>query len=74
MADRGGFPVVIVASGGHPVTNTLKAPPATPHASIGIPITLIASGGFPLTLINADGTAYSVGGGGASATYYYLGF
>jgi len=63
-----GIPVIIVLSGGIPVTqlNYEDAPPpspSTPDATAssndyGIKITLVASGGIPMNIFNLDGTPY----------------
>lgn len=52
--------VVVVASGGIPVTNlgAAGAVPLTVVASGGTPVTIVASGGLPVTLLNADGSFY----------------
>jgi lysophospholipase L1-like esterase len=60
----GGPPVVIVTSGGLPVTNVASGIAFTPVDS-GLAVTLVDSGGLPITLINADGTLWSSGVSGA---------
>jgi hypothetical protein len=63
MASNPGIPVVILASGGRPVTQlqssvAAAAPVMTPNATLGQAITLVVSGGLPAVLINTDGTDY----------------
>jgi hypothetical protein len=57
------LPVVIVASGGIPVTEIAAGGPGLPvvSASIGLPITIVASGGLPV--IGSGGGGGGGGGG-----------
>lgn len=66
-----GIPVIVVLTGGIPVTqlNYAEAPgpvPGAPVATVssngyGIKVTLVESGGVPMNLFNIDGTAYAGG-------------
>ena len=63
-------PVVIVPSGGVPVTNVARldgATPMTPVSDLGTAITLTPNA-TPITLVNADGTLWSDGGGSNAFT------
>lgn len=53
-----GFAVVIVESGGIPVTNTENATPVVVTEATGIAITLVDDLGMPVTMLNSDGTPW----------------
>lgn len=63
MANSLSKPVVLMSSGGLPVTRIGAAgglgQPATVVSAQGMGITLIAAGGKPMVLWNADGTLYT---------------
>ena len=64
-------PVVIVPSGGVPVTNVARfvngCAPMTPVAAHGMAVTL-ADNAMPVTLVNVDGSLWSDGGGSNAFT------
>lgn len=60
MAVAHGVPVVVVASGGYPVTQvTTLAKVGVVVTTLGQPVTLVASGAQPMILRNADDTTYT---------------
>lgn len=72
-------PVVLIESGGFPVTNVSGASPFTPVDVVigGFPVTLIDDGGFPVTLVNEDGSLWEEEPSEPSEytpTYHLLGF
>lgn len=53
-------PVVVVASGGIPVsTTTLGTPMTVATNGFGTAVTIVSSGGAPVVLLNEDGTTYT---------------
>lgn len=63
MAQAFAPPLVLVASGGIPITYSSKPQFATPFVVVTAnapAATLVASGGAPVALLNADGTPYVV--------------
>lgn len=55
--------LVLIASGGIPITYSAKPELATPFVVVTAnapAATLVSSGGLPVALLNADGTAYEV--------------
>jgi hypothetical protein len=54
-----GMPVVVVDSGGIPVTVATFGTPMTVGANeMGTAVTIVDAGGLPVVLLNDDGTAY----------------
>jgi hypothetical protein len=56
--------LVLVDSGGIPVTQSAKPEFATPFIVVTAnapAATMVDDGGYPVALLNADGTAYEVG-------------
>lgn len=52
-------PVVVVASGGIPVTTIETGTPMTVGANLtGVAVTIVASGGLPVRLIDDNGVTY----------------
>jgi hypothetical protein len=61
-------PVVLVPTGGAPVSQSTIGAPLTPVTSGGVPVTIVASGGVPVTFVAAEGgTTYE------TETYALLG-
>lgn len=63
MAQAFAPPIVLIASGGVPVTYSAKPDFALPFVVVtanAFAATLVDAGGLPVALLNADGTPYEV--------------